>query len=130
MTDQKLAWMIDGLVQDNIGVEHGIVFTTDGMLAAQSKGLPKDAAERMGALASSLRSLSQGATKQFEKGRVLQNFIEMEKGYFFVVNIGHRLALAVTTTDTVNMTVVVAAMNRLVVRLSEHLDVAPRSAAN
>ena len=49
-----LAWLLDDLVERVREVEHGIVLSADGLLLASSKGLHREDAEHLSAVASGL----------------------------------------------------------------------------
>ena len=79
-----LNWLLDDVVSRVVGAQNAIVLSADGLLIGKSAGMSKDDSDQLSAIASSLQSLAKGVSKQFNRGPVLQNMIEMERGYLFV----------------------------------------------
>lgn len=69
-------------------------------------------------------------SKQFNRGPVLQNMIEMERGYLFVSAAGQGACLAVLAADTVDVEMIAYEMSRLVKRVGDYMASAPREAAH
>lgn len=124
--DANLDWMLNKLVADVVGVEYAVVLASDGIPQSKSDGLDKEHADKMAAVAAGLRSVARTVSGTFGKGPTLQNFVEMQDGYFFVVDAGQGACLAVVTNASVNVGMVANAMNRLTRRLGEHWSSAPR----
>ena len=55
-----LAWLLDDLVSRVEEAQHGIVFSTDGLLMAASAGFPPADAEHLAAVGSAIQSLGRG----------------------------------------------------------------------
>lgn len=125
--ESNLDWMLNKLVTDVSGVEYAVVLASDGIPQSQSDGLDKEHADKLAAVAAGLRSVARTVSGTFRKGPILQNFVEMQDGYFFVVDAGQGACLAVVTNATVNVGMVANAMNRLTRRLGEHWSSSPRT---
>ncbi|MGW4548542.1 roadblock/LC7 domain-containing protein [Streptomyces violaceorubidus] len=54
-----MTWVLNRLAGEK-GVEHAVLFSSDGLVLAHSEGLPRDVAERTAASSSSLFSLGRG----------------------------------------------------------------------
>jgi predicted regulator of Ras-like GTPase activity (Roadblock/LC7/MglB family) len=124
-----LNWLLDDVVNRVVGAQNAIVLSADGLLIGKSAGMSKDDSDQLSAIASSLQSLAKGVSKQFNRGPVLQNMIEMERGYLFVSAAGQGACLAVLAADTVDVEMIAYEMNRLVKRVGDYLASAPRDAA-
>jgi predicted regulator of Ras-like GTPase activity (Roadblock/LC7/MglB family) len=121
-----LNWLLDDVVHRVVGAQSAIVLSADGLLIGRSAGMGKDDSDQLSAIASSLQSLAKGVSKQFSRGRVLQNMIEMERGYLFVSAAGQGACLAVLAAETVDVEMIAYEMNRLVKRVGDYLASAPR----
>jgi len=125
-----LSWLLDDVVNRVVGAQNAIVLSADGLLLGKSTGMSKDDSDQLSAIASSLQSLAKGVSRQFSRGRVLQNMIEMELGYLFVSAAGQGACLAVLAGEDVDVEMIAYEMNRLVKRVGDYLASAPREAAH
>ncbi|WP_216214840.1 roadblock/LC7 domain-containing protein [Amycolatopsis aidingensis] len=125
-----LNWLLDDVVNRVVGAQNAIVLSADGLLIGRSAGMSKDDSDQLSAIASSLQSLAKGVSKQFSRGQVLQNMIEMERGYLFVSAAGQGACLAVLAEENVDVEMIAYEMNRLVKRVGDYLASAPREAAH
>ncbi|GAB3152661.1 roadblock/LC7 domain-containing protein [Amycolatopsis sp. NPDC004378] len=124
-----LNWLLDDVVNRVVGAQNAIVLSADGLLIGKSAGMGKDDSDQLSAIASSLQSLAKGVSKQFNRGPVLQNMIEMERGYLFVSAAGQGACLAVLAADNVDVEMIAYEMSRLVKRVGDYMVSAPREAA-
>ena len=92
---QNLNWLITNFVDSTPGVSHTVVVSADGLLLAMSEGFPRDRADQLAAVASGLSSLTQGASRIFEGGRVTQSVVETERGFLFIMAVSDGSSLAV-----------------------------------
>lgn len=122
-----LNWLLDDVVHRVVGAEGAIVLSADGLLIGSSTGMNKDDSDQLSAIASSLQSLAKGVSRRFSRGQVVQNMIEMERGYLFVLAAGQGACLALLADDTVSVSAIAYEMNRLVKRVGEYLAAAPRN---
>ncbi|MGP3690572.1 roadblock/LC7 domain-containing protein [Streptomyces sp. IBSNAI002] len=65
------------------GVEEGVVASADGLVVAVSRGLPRDRADQLAALATGLASLAAGGSALLGGGDVTQTLVEMDGGVLF-----------------------------------------------
>jgi predicted regulator of Ras-like GTPase activity (Roadblock/LC7/MglB family) len=121
-----LNWLLDDIVSRVVGAQHAIVLSADGLLLGKSVGLSKDDSDQLSAIASSLQSLAKGVSRHFSRGQVLQTLIEMTHGYLFVSAAGRGACLAVLAQETVDVEMIAYEMNRLVKRVGDYLESAPR----
>ena len=102
----SFAWLITDFVHRVPGAAHAVVVSADGLLLAASRGLPKDRADQLAAVASGSTSLARGAAQVFEGGPVAQTVVEMANGFcpdvdFRWVPSGRARALPTATSGVV-----------------------------
>src|SRR2546429_8785959 len=92
---QDLNWLITNFVERVPDVAHAVVVSSDGLPLAFSAGFPQERADQLAAVTSGLTSLTQGASRVFEGGVVVETVVEMQLGVVVVkaVNNGSRLAV-------------------------------------
>ncbi|CAM5713240.1 Putative regulator of Ras-like GTPase activity (Roadblock/LC7/MglB family) OS=Streptomyces albaduncus OX=68172 GN=FHS32_006678 PE=4 SV=1 [Streptomyces griseoloalbus] len=125
----ELDWLLDDLVLRVADVRHAVVLSGDGLAMGASGGLGREDAEHLAAVASGFHSLAKGAGRHFGAGGVRQTMVEMDDAFLFVAAAGEGSCLAVLTSVTADIGLVAYEMARLVRRVGEHLDTAPRVAA-
>jgi predicted regulator of Ras-like GTPase activity (Roadblock/LC7/MglB family) len=123
---QDLNWLITNFVERVPAVAHAIVVSADGLPLAFSEGFPPDRADQLAAVASGLSSLTQGASRVFEGGTVLQTVVEMEGGLLVVMTISNGSSLAVLAAPDCDMGLVAYEMTLLVERVGRALTPEPR----
>src|SRR5947199_8507495 len=94
-TPQDLGWLLANFADRVPGVAHAVAVSADGLLLASSRDLPRDRADQLSAIASGLVSLTQGASRGFEGGAVLQTVVQMDNGFLFLVSISDGFSFAV-----------------------------------
>jgi len=117
----SFAWLITDFVHRVPGAAHAVVVSADGLLLASSKGLPKDRADQLAAVASGLTSLARGAAKVFEGGTVAQTVVEMANGFLFLMSVSDGSCLAVLGSPESDIGLVVYEMTLLVERVGQQL---------
>lgn len=123
----SFGWLITDFVRRVPGAAHAVVVSADGLLLAGSDGLPQDRAEQLSAVASGLVSLTQGAARCFEAGRVNQAVVEMDRGYLFLMSISDGSCLSVLAAPTSDIGTVAYEMTLLVERVGEQMTPELRS---
>jgi predicted regulator of Ras-like GTPase activity (Roadblock/LC7/MglB family) len=103
-----------------------VAVSADGLLLAQSRGLPEDRADQLAAIAAGVVSLTQGTARYFNGGGVLQTIVEMDGGYLFLMSISDGSCLAVLASRTCDVGQVGYEMALLVERVGQALSPAPR----
>lgn len=116
-----LTWLLDDLVGRVQQVEHAIALSTDGLLVASSRGLGRDDAEHLSAMAAGIQSLARGAGKRFGGGPVQQTIIEMQTSFLFVTAAGRNACLAVLASESADVGLIAYEMAMLVTRAGKFL---------
>ncbi|TNY38494.1 roadblock/LC7 domain-containing protein [Thermomonospora catenispora] len=124
----ELNWLLDNLVDNVAQVRHAVVLSNDGLRIASSRGLEREDAERLAAVAASFQSLSRGAGQEFGGGAPRQTIVEMESAFLFVTAAGQGAALAVLADADADVGVIAYEMAMLVTRVGRHLSANPRAA--
>ncbi|HLU33690.1 MAG TPA: roadblock/LC7 domain-containing protein [Natronosporangium sp.] len=91
---QDMGWLLSNFTDEVTGVAHAIAVSSDGLLLAASRDLPRDRGDQLAAIAAGLVSLTQGAAGLLEAGGVLQNVVEMDGGFLFLMSMSDGAALA------------------------------------
>ena len=68
MTGTDLNWLLTAFTDRTPGVVESTVVSVDGLLIAASSGLDRATADRVAAVASSLASITRGASRVFDAG--------------------------------------------------------------
>lgn len=124
---EKLNWLLDGMLERIPETLHAIVLSQDGLLLARSQDVNKDDADHMSALSSGLHSLSQGAARRFNGGKVRQTIIEMENVLLLITAGGDGSRLALLATERVDAGMAAYEMAKVVQQVGMHLGAAPRT---
>jgi predicted regulator of Ras-like GTPase activity (Roadblock/LC7/MglB family) len=117
----RFGWLVDNFVNRVPGVAHAVVVSTDGLLLTLSSGLPRDRADQLAAVTSGLVSLTQGASRCFEAGGVVQTVVEMERGIVLIMAISDGSSLAVLAAPDCDIGLVGYEMTLLVDRAGQVL---------
>jgi uncharacterized protein len=128
-TATHLHWLLDDLVDRIPEARQAAVLSADGLLIASSRGLSREDADHLAAVAAGFQSLAQGAGRHFGGGPVRQTIIEMESAFLFVTAAGQGACLAVLAADDADMGLVAYEMAMLVTRVGQYLAAASRSDA-
>lgn len=124
-----LNWLLDNLVTRVVQVRQALVLSSDGLVIGQSKGLARDDAEHLAALASGFQSLARSTGEQFQGGAVRQTIVEMDEAFLFVTSAGQGANLAVLADSKADVGVIAYEMAMLVTRVGLHLSARPRTAS-
>ncbi|MCD0452726.1 roadblock/LC7 domain-containing protein [Actinocorallia sp. API 0066] len=114
--------MLDRVVE----ARHIVVLSGDGLRIASSRGLLREDAEHLSAVASGFQSLARGTAEHFGAGGVRQTIVEMDGGFLFVTAAGHGACLALLAEDGADVGVIAYEMALLVSRVGEHLSAQSR----
>ncbi|WP_029767530.1 roadblock/LC7 domain-containing protein [Haloglycomyces albus] len=120
-TPQDLGWLLAGFAERVPGVAHAVAVSADGLLLASSRDLPRDRADQLSAVTSGLVSLTQGASRCFEGGSVLQTVVEMDHGFLFLMSISDGSSFAVLASKNCDVGQVGYEMALLVDRVGQAL---------
>ena len=113
---QDLSWLITNFVERVPDVAHAVVVSSDGLPLAFSAGFPQERADQLAAVTSGLTSLTQGASRVFEGGAVVQTVVEMQRGVLVIMAISNGASLAVLAASTCDLGLVAYEMTLLVER--------------
>ncbi|MCD0451982.1 roadblock/LC7 domain-containing protein [Actinocorallia sp. API 0066] len=122
-----LNWLLNNLVDSVAQVKQAVVLSSDGLVVGASRGLARDDAEHMAALASGFQSLARSTGEQFQGGAVRQTIVEMDEAFLFVTAAGQGACLAVLADSAADVGVIAYEMAMLVTRVGLHLSAKPRT---
>ena len=97
--DEKLTWLMEGLLERTPGARHALVLSRDGLKLCRTPELSVDQADQLAAIAAGIQSLSHGASVEFGDGTggVRSAMTEFYGGMLFIVEAGEGAHLAVVT---------------------------------
>ncbi|QSB12667.1 roadblock/LC7 domain-containing protein [Natronosporangium hydrolyticum] len=127
-THRDMGWLLTNFTDEVHGVAHAIAVSSDGLLLAHSRDLPRDRGDQLAAIAAGLVSLTQGAAGLLEAGAVLQNVVEMDGGFLFLMSMSDGAALAALAARNCDVGQVGYEMALLVERVGNALTPASRAA--
>ena len=110
---QDLSWLITNFVERVPDVAHAVVVSSDGLPLAFSAGFPQERADQLAAVTSGLTSLTQGASRVFEGGAVVQTVVEMQRGVLVIMAISNGASIAVLAASTCDLGLVAYEMTLL-----------------
>lgn len=125
-TQGELNWLLDAMLDRVVEARHVVVLSGDGLRIASSRGLSREDAEHLSAVASGFQSLARGTAEHFQGGGVRQTIVEMEAGFLFVTAAGHGACLALVAEEGADVGVIAYEMALLVSRVGQHLSANPR----
>ena len=123
-----LGWLLDDLIERVPSARQAIVLSVDGLLMGSSKGLTREDAEHMSAIAAGFQSLARGAGRHFNAGQVRQTIVEMESAFLFVTAAGQGACLAVLAGSDADLGLIAYEMAMLVKRVGPNLSSSLRPA--
>ncbi len=127
---RDMGWLLNNFADNIAGVAHTVAVSADGLLLAASRALPEDRADQLAAIAAGVVSLTQGTSRYFNGGTVLQTIIEMDGGYLFLMSISDGSCLAVLASRTCDVGQVGYEMALLVERVGQALTPAARTSVS
>jgi uncharacterized protein len=125
---QDMGWLLSNFADSVAGIAHVVAVSADGLLLASSRDLPPERADQLAAITSGVVSLTDGASRMFNAGRVQQTIIEMDSGYLFLMTISDGSAMAVLAARSCDVGQVGYEMALLVERVGAALVPPPREA--
>ncbi|WP_236569667.1 roadblock/LC7 domain-containing protein [Streptomyces sp. MBT59] len=89
-TDEKLNWLLEGLLDRTPGTRHALVLSRDGLKLCRTPELSVDQADQLAAISAGIQSLSHGASIEFGDGTggVRSAMAEFYGGVLFIVEAG------------------------------------------
>jgi uncharacterized protein len=114
-------WLMASFVERTPGVDQAVAVSSDGLLLAMSTTVDRPAADRMAAIITGMRALSQGAAAELHRGPVVQILIEMADAYLFVSSISGGSTLGVVASKDCDLGLVGYEITMLVNRMGAQL---------
>lgn len=122
----NLDWLLDDLVERVPSAQQAVVLSADGLLMGSSRGLGREDAEHLSAMAAGFQSLAKGVSRHFAAGLVRQTVVEMESAYLFVTAAGQGACLAVLAGADADLGLIAYEMAMLVMRVGEQMSTPQR----
>ena len=120
-------WLVTNFAERVPDVAHAVIVSSDGLPLAYSADFPQDRADQLAAVTSGLASLTQGASRVFEGGVVVQTVVEMEGGVLIVMAISNGASLAVLAASAADLGLIAYEMALLVERAGRMITPARRT---
>jgi uncharacterized protein len=117
----NINWMLSNFVESTAGVEQAIAVSSDGLLMAISSNMERGSADKMAAVVTGMRSLSDGAARVLAKGGLNQVIVEMAGAYLFVSSIAGGSAVGVVAGRNCDLGMVGYEITVLVSRFATQL---------
>lgn len=117
----NINWMLSNFVESTAGVEQAIAVSSDGLLMAISSNMERGSADKMAAVVTGMRSLSDGAARVLAKGGLNQVIVEMAGAYLFVSSISGGSAVGVVAGRNCDLGMVGYEITVLVSRFATQL---------
>jgi uncharacterized protein len=114
-------WLMVNFVERTPGVEQAVAVSSDGLLLAISTTIERASADRLAAIITGMRALSQGASGELSRGPVVQVLVEMANAYLFVSSISGGSTLGVVTAKNCDLGLVGYEIAMLVDRVGAQL---------
>lgn len=113
-------WLMSSFVENTVGADQAVVVSTDGVLMAVAH-LDRKSADRVAAIVTGVRSLSDGAAGLLHCGEMYRVIIEMRAGYLLVTAIRGGSVLGVVCNKQCDLGLVSYEMSLLVQRVGQQL---------
>ena len=118
---QNVNWLLSSFTENDAFIEQTIAVSSDGLLMATSSSVDRATDDRLAAVISGLRSLSEGGARVMGKGSVNQVIVEMDRGFLFVSAIGDGSVLGVLANRQADLAAVGYEMTLIVDRIGSVL---------
>lgn len=115
-------WLLDDLVGRVPSVRQSVLLSVDGLSMGASRGLSREDAEHLSAVAAGFQSLARGAGRHFGGGAVRQTIVEMDAAFLFVTAAGSGACLAVLAEADADIGLIAYEMAMLVTRVGEAMS--------
>ncbi|MET7392130.1 roadblock/LC7 domain-containing protein [Dactylosporangium sp. AC04546] len=127
MTDPRdLGWLLDSFASRTPDVAHALAISTDGLVLAHTRALPRDRADQLAATGSGLVALLAGAARFFEAGSVISNVTQLDGGFMFCMAFSDGASLLVLASPNADVGKVSYEMTDLANRIGDALTPAVR----
>ncbi|MER5704928.1 MULTISPECIES: roadblock/LC7 domain-containing protein [unclassified Micromonospora] len=122
-----LDWLLASFATQVPDVAHALAVSGDGLKLAASPGLSTDQVDHLSAVISGLASLTVGAARFMNAGRVRQQIVDMDGGVLLVMAVGDRALIGVLAAPGCDLGQIGYETAMLVQRVAEALEPAARS---
>lgn len=127
MTDPSdLGWLLDNFASRTPDVAHALAISTDGLVLAHTRALPRDRADQLAATGSGLVALLAGAARFFEAGSVISNVTQLDGGFMFCMAFSDGASMLVLASPNADVGKVSYEMTDLANRIGDALSPAVR----
>jgi predicted regulator of Ras-like GTPase activity (Roadblock/LC7/MglB family) len=124
----NLGWLLDNFASRTPDVSHALAISTDGLVLAHTRALPRDRADQLAATGSGLVALLAGAARFFEAGQVISNVTQLDGGFMFCMAFSDGASMLVLASPTADVGKVSYEMTELANRIGDALTPAARAA--
>jgi len=124
---RSLDWLVTDFAERVADVAHAVVVSSGTVPVAVSNGIPAGHAEQLGAIASGLTGLADGAARLSDGGLVIQALIESERGLMVVKAVSGGSSLAVLAAPDCDRDLVAYEMTLLAEAVGDILTPAART---
>ena len=124
---RSLDWLVTDFAERVADVAHAVVVSSGTVPVAVSNGIPAGHAEQLGAIASGLTGLADGAARLSDGGLVIQALIESERGLMVVKAVSGGSSLAVLAARDCDRDLVAYEMTLLAEAVGDILTPAART---
>lgn len=97
--------------------QHAIAVSSDGILVAGTRDLPRDRADQLAAFAAGLNGLVGGTARCLEAGAVINNVTELERGFVLSMAVSTGASLLVLANRASDLALVSFEMAELINRV-------------
>ncbi|MBO4210373.1 roadblock/LC7 domain-containing protein [Micromonospora echinofusca] len=126
-TGAGLDWLLASFASQVPDVAHALAVSGDGLRLAASPDLSTDQVDQLAAVISGLASLTVGAARFMNAGRVRQQIVDMDGGVLLVMSVGDRALIGVLAAPGCDLGQVGYETAMLVQRVAEALEPAARA---
>ncbi|MEU7871993.1 roadblock/LC7 domain-containing protein [Dactylosporangium sp. NPDC049140] len=127
MTDpSNLGWLLDSFASRTPDVSHALAISTDGLVLAHTRALPRDRADQLAATGSGLVALLAGAARFFDAGQVISNVTQLDGGFMFCMAFSDGASMLVLASPNADVGKVSYEMTELANRIGDALTPAVR----
>ncbi|MEV0944016.1 roadblock/LC7 domain-containing protein [Micromonospora wenchangensis] len=103
------------------GVSQAVAVSVDGLLLARTEGLNRAAAERLAAVAAGLRSLLNGAARDFGAGGVQGTIVDLASGYLLLTALSGGASLLTLVSGEADLAFVTEELHRFADQVGDQL---------
>ncbi|GAA2354459.1 roadblock/LC7 domain-containing protein [Dactylosporangium salmoneum] len=122
----NLGWLLDSFASRTPDVSHALAISTDGLVLAHTRALPRDRADQLAATGSGLVALLAGAARFFEAGQVISNVTQLDGGFMFCMAFSDGASMLVLASPNADVGKVSYEMTELANRIGDALTPAVR----